>query len=145
MDGKREEEVNKTNMELETSESSYPGSGSLHIPIDLFGSKKHAGAPRGVLAFADALGNILFTVNRHPPNRNYKKKLLLDASGNIIFSIYRHEVSLCFHFFSNIPCLKLFSQFRPEQRSSSGSGFELWTYRFKQSLFTDTCHVIFLK
>ncbi|XP_057442183.1 protein LURP-one-related 7 isoform X2 [Lotus japonicus] len=93
MDGKREEEVDKTNMELETSESSYPGSGSLHIPIDLFGSKKHAGAPRGVLAFADALGNILFTVNRHPPNRNYKKKLLLDASGNIIFSIYRHEGS----------------------------------------------------
>ncbi|KAJ1380218.1 Tubby-like, C-terminal [Sesbania bispinosa] len=81
-------------MELGTSESSYPGSGDLHIPIDLFGSKKHAGVPRGVLAFADASGNIVFTVSRHPPNPNSSpppkdKKLLIDASGNPIFSIYR--------------------------------------------------------
>ncbi|XP_027333579.1 protein LURP-one-related 7 [Abrus precatorius] len=83
-------------MELENSESSYPGSGNWHIPIDLFGSKKHAGVLGGVLAFADASGNIVFRVNRHPPNPNSSpppkdKKLLLDAAGNTIFSIYRHQ------------------------------------------------------
>ncbi|KAK7300852.1 hypothetical protein RJT34_11703 [Clitoria ternatea] len=83
-------------MELGTSESSFPGSGEYHIPIDLFGSKKHPGVPRGVLAFTDASGNIVFTVNSHPPNSNSSppsedKKLLLDASANPLFSIYRHH------------------------------------------------------
>ncbi|RDX61955.1 Protein LURP-one-related 7, partial [Mucuna pruriens] len=83
-------------MELETSESSYPGSGNWEIPIDLFSSKKHAGVSRGVLAFTDASGNIVFRVNRHPPNPNSSplpkdKKLLLDGSGNTLFSIYRHH------------------------------------------------------
>ncbi|KAL9316491.1 hypothetical protein ACSQ67_017492 [Phaseolus vulgaris] len=83
-------------MELGTSESSYPGSGNWEIPIDLFGSKKHAGVSRGILAFADESGNIVFRVNRHPPNPNSSplpkdKKLLLDASGNTLFSIYRYH------------------------------------------------------
>ncbi|XP_061354312.1 protein LURP-one-related 7 [Gastrolobium bilobum] len=83
-------------MELANSESKrecvYPGSGDFQIPIDLFGSKKHAGVPRGVLAFADSSGNILFKVNPHPPNPDSSdKKLLLDASGNPVFSIYGHH------------------------------------------------------
>ncbi|TKY56573.1 LURP-one-related 7 [Spatholobus suberectus] len=83
-------------MELGTSESSYPGSGNWEIPVDLFGSKKHAGVSRGVLAFADESGNIVFRVNHHPPNPNASplpkdKKLLLDASGNPLFSIYRYH------------------------------------------------------
>lgn len=83
-------------MELGTSESSYPGSGNWEIPVDLFGSKKHAGVPRGILAFTDESGNIVFRVNRHPPNPNSlprpkDKKLLLDASGNPLFSIYRYH------------------------------------------------------
>ena len=98
-------------MELETSEPAYPGSGDWQIPIDLFGSKKHAGVPRGVLAFADASGNIAFTVNRRPRNPNSSpedKKLLLDASGNILLSIYRNHVSspslifILFYFSGNI-------------------------------------------
>ncbi|OIW02598.1 hypothetical protein TanjilG_24049 [Lupinus angustifolius] len=69
-------------MELETS---YPGSiDHSHIPIDLFGSKKHAGVPRGVLAFVDASSNIVFKVNNPHP-----QKLLLDASANPLFSIHR--------------------------------------------------------
>lgn len=85
-------------MELGTSELAEAASGDLHIPIDLFGSKKHAGVPRGVLAFADASGNIVFSVHRHPPNPNSSPppkdhKLLLDASGNPLFSIHRHQVS----------------------------------------------------
>lgn len=85
-------------MELGTSELADAASGDLHIPIDLFGSKKHAGVPRGVLAFADASGNIVFSVHRHPPNPNSSPppkdhKLLLDASGNPLFSIHRHQVS----------------------------------------------------
>ncbi|KAG4966425.1 hypothetical protein GLYMA_14G200600v4 [Glycine max] len=83
-------------MESATSESPYPGSGNWEIPIDLFGSKKHAGVSRGVLAFTDESGNIVFRVNRHPPNPNSSplpkdKKLLLDASGNTLFSIYRYH------------------------------------------------------
>ncbi|KAK7321404.1 hypothetical protein VNO77_32022 [Canavalia gladiata] len=86
----------KANMELGSSESSFPGSGNWQIPIDLFGSKKHAGVPRGVLAFADDSGNILFKVNRHPPNPNSSplpkdNKLLLDAAGNTLFSIHRYQ------------------------------------------------------
>ncbi|KAL4364925.1 hypothetical protein AHAS_Ahas07G0054800 [Arachis hypogaea] len=69
-------------MDVESSESAaYPGSGSMQIPIDLFGSKEHHGMPRGTLAFADESGNIVYKVNRH--NSSPKdKKLLLDASGN---------------------------------------------------------------
>ncbi|WVY89910.1 hypothetical protein V8G54_035424 [Vigna mungo] len=83
-------------MELGTSESSYPGSGNWEIPIDLFGSKKHAGVPRGVLAFADESDNVVFRVNRHPPNPNSSplpkdKKVLLDASGHTLFSIYSYH------------------------------------------------------
>jgi len=95
------ERVNKAKMESATSESPYPGSGNWEIPIDLFGSKKHAGVSRGVLAFTDESGNIVFRVNRHPPNPNSSplpkdKKLLLDASGNTLFSIYRYHVCLSY-------------------------------------------------
>ncbi|CAL0317760.1 unnamed protein product [Lupinus luteus] len=77
-------------MELESSEwLSYPGSvDHSHIPIDLFGSKKHAGVPRGVLVFADASSNIVFKVN-NAHTHSSPKKLLLDSSANPLFSIHR--------------------------------------------------------
>ncbi|XP_027187451.1 protein LURP-one-related 7 isoform X2 [Cicer arietinum] len=88
-------------MELETtSDWAYAASHDLHIPIDLFGSKKHAGLPRGTLAFADSSGNIVFKVHRQPPNSNSNSnsnslpkdtKLLLDANDNHLFSIHRHH------------------------------------------------------
>ncbi|KAE9606038.1 putative tubby-like domain-containing protein [Lupinus albus] len=78
-------------MELESSEwYSYPGSvDDSHIPIDLFGSKKHGRVTRGVLAFADASSNIVFKVNNHPHPHSSTHKLLLDASANPLFSIHR--------------------------------------------------------
>ena len=91
-------------METETSDLEYTGTGDQHIPVDLFGSKKHAGVPRGILAFADASGNIVFKVHRQPPNPNSSSspkdtKLLLDSNDNPLFSIHRHHVSLSFLWF----------------------------------------------
>ncbi|XP_024639322.1 protein LURP-one-related 7 isoform X2 [Medicago truncatula] len=81
---------------METSDLEYTGTEDQHIPIDLFGSKKHAGVPRGILAFTDASGNIVFKVHRQPPDPNSSSslkdtKLLLDSNDNPLFSIHRHH------------------------------------------------------
>jgi hypothetical protein len=91
--------VNKTKMELETSDWAYTGTEDHNIPIDLFGSKKHAGVPRGILSFTDASGNIVYKVHRQPPNPTSSSppkdtKLLLDSNDIPLFSIHRHQVSL---------------------------------------------------
>ncbi|KAK2430485.1 protein LURP-one-related [Trifolium repens] len=84
-------------MELETSEDwAYTGTEDHNIPIDLFGSKKHAGVPRGILSFTDASGNIVYKVHRQPPNPSSSSppkdtKLLLDSNDNPLFSIHRHQ------------------------------------------------------
>ncbi|CAK8537909.1 unnamed protein product [Lathyrus sativus] len=87
-------------MELETSDWPYTATEDHHhhIPIDLFGSKKHAGLPRGILSFADSSGNILFKVHPQPPNPNSISspppkniKLLLDPNDVPLFSIHRHH------------------------------------------------------
>ncbi|KAI5434996.1 protein LURP-one-related 7 isoform X1 [Lathyrus oleraceus] len=79
-------------MESETSDWPYTATQDHHhhIPIDLFGSKKHAGLPRGILSFTDASGNIVFKVHRQPPNPS-SIKLLLDPNDNPLFSIHRHH------------------------------------------------------
>ncbi|KAG4189071.1 hypothetical protein ERO13_A08G203700v2 [Gossypium hirsutum] len=60
------------------------------IPVDLFVSKKHPSLPRGLLAFADSSGNILFRLNS--PSHHPKKTLrLLDSAGDPLISIYRHH------------------------------------------------------
>ncbi|KAH1105968.1 hypothetical protein J1N35_009736 [Gossypium stocksii] len=60
------------------------------IPVDLFVSKKHPSLPRGLLAFADSSGNILFRLNSlsHHPKKTLR---LLDSAGNPLISIYRHH------------------------------------------------------
>ncbi|CAJ2652749.1 unnamed protein product [Trifolium pratense] len=83
-------------MELETSDCAYTGTEDHNIPIDLFGSKKHAGVPRGILSFTDASGNIVFKVHRQPPNPTSSSppkdtKLLLDSNDNPLFSIHRYQ------------------------------------------------------
>ncbi|CAI8585943.1 unnamed protein product [Vicia faba] len=86
-------------MESETSDYPYATTEDHHhIPIDIFGSKKHAGLPRGILSFTDASGNIMFKVHRQPPNPNFISspppkdiKLLLDPNDTPLFSIHRHH------------------------------------------------------
>ncbi|TYH59884.1 hypothetical protein ES332_D08G253100v1 [Gossypium tomentosum] len=60
------------------------------IPVDLFVSEKHPSLPRGLLAFADSSGNILFRLNSlsHHPKKTLR---ILDSAGNPLISIYRHH------------------------------------------------------
>ncbi|XP_058744717.1 protein LURP-one-related 7-like isoform X1 [Vicia villosa] len=85
-------------MELQTSDYPYTATDDHHIPIDLFGSKKHAGLPRGILSFTDASGNIVFKVHRQPPNPSSisspppkDTKLLLDPDDHPLFSIHGYQ------------------------------------------------------
>ncbi|XP_050907618.1 protein LURP-one-related 7 isoform X2 [Lathyrus oleraceus] len=73
-------------MESETSDWPYTATQDHHhhIPIDLFGSKKHAGLPRGILSFTDASGNIVFK------NGNWKcYKGSGDGEKEVMFEVKR--------------------------------------------------------